>query len=194
MKTIATFIILAGVASLSMTHSALAHDLKHTHKKGAHTHDHHHDGQAHMEHRHGKTSAPVQFGHKVEQAFTVGRFSDVIVTAQGDGVSLSLSANATPGLEVGSITELPQASGEAPSWRIAVRPTSEGVHYLNLFGVTDQRAKDLSDVRVQSIRIDLGGQGKEINASQKPIMIESETGGVAVFKARETIRSKTSDD
>lgn len=134
-----------------------------------------------------KPGAAVQFGHKVEGQFSVGQYSDIIVTAIGDNQALSLSAQGTENLEVGSISALTFIEGETPSWRISVRPKTDGVHYLTLFGIAKSGIRDLENARVQSIRIDLGGDGPELNAAQKPTVVESENGAVAVFKAEETI-------
>ena len=133
-----------------------------------------------------KPGAAVEFGHKVEGQFSVGQFSDIIVTAMGDNQALNLSAQGTENLDVGTITALSFDEGEAPSWRISVRPKTDGVHYLNLFGIAKSGERNLENARVQSIRIDLGGRSADLNEAQKPTVIESENGAVAVFEAEET--------
>ena len=133
-----------------------------------------------------KPGAAMEFAHKVEGEVVVGQFSDIIVTAEGDVEALSLSANGTDNLEVGAISALSFGKGEAPSWRISVRPKTDGVHYLNLFAVARTGIQDLEKARIQSIRIDLGGEGPDLNADQKPTIVQSDEGAVAVFKAEET--------
>ncbi|MEL6687462.1 MAG: hypothetical protein AAFP97_07555 [Pseudomonadota bacterium] len=186
MKSIPT-LILAGVTAMSLAQAATAHDLKHSHN--GHTHSHaSHDGQANMADRHGKPSAPVQFNHDFQASFSVGRFTDVIVTAAGnDQQTFSMVANGTPDLEVGKVTALPVTRGEAPRWQISVRPTTDGVHYLNVIGMTESGDIGFTQARIQSIRIDLGGSSKSFNAAQKPVLAERAGRSVAVFQAKETI-------
>ncbi|MGB3456335.1 MAG: hypothetical protein WBG08_00805 [Litorimonas sp.] len=152
-----------------------------------------HAGHAHMEAHTVKPGAAVQFSYTIDGTLSVGAFTDVVVGMDHaySGETVTVSASATEGLDVLSSSaekRFDTASAFAEPWRIAIRPSHDGVHYLTLTAVVDDPS-GAPDARVQSIRIDLGGKTIPTDPAGKPTLTGSEDGQVAVLRASETIES-----
>ena len=140
-----------------------------------------------------KPGAALQFAHSVEGTLSVGAYSDVALTVihDYDAGALTLEASGSDSLDILSSTarmSAPLSSSQAPvQWTVAVRPTHDGVHYLNLRGQVTDAATGLSSTRVHAVRLDLGGKTVDVSSAKSEVVMQGDQ-PVAVFDAVETIR------
>ncbi|WP_298912891.1 hypothetical protein [uncultured Algimonas sp.] len=183
MTTIRTRTLLAA-SCLAVGLAACSSATPEAEHRAAHDHTaHSHDGAT------IKLGAPVAFAHTVDGDFSVGTYTDIVVSVSenaGTG-AMDLSASGTDDLDVlgstASLTIGDLGADDPTAWRIAVRPNADGVHYLNLFAQVRGGAED-GLTRAHSIRIDLGG-GSAAQTDNKVTVMDGQR--VVVMEAEETI-------
>jgi hypothetical protein len=161
-------------------------------KTSTQSHDHAHAADKSGVFKTVKPGAALQFSHQIDGVLSVGAYTDVVIQVADsyNSGSLSLSASGSEALDVlSSSAEMSRelAPGQAPTTlRVAVRPTHDGVHYLNVMGQVADAEAGSSMSRAYAVRLDLGGKTVDTVAGKPNIKMQGDK-PVAAFQAVETI-------
>lgn len=138
-----------------------------------------------------KPGAALQFSSLIDGELVVGAYSDVEITiAPGyDAGLLQATAQGTKGLDVlASSAQLSHdmSTGQAV-WRVTVRPSDDGLHYLNIMATVSGLELQEPTARAFSVVIDPGTKSEPRDDGSKPSIVQSDTENLAIFEAEETM-------
>lgn len=138
-----------------------------------------------------KPGAALEFSAKVDGELRAGSYSDVeiIITPGYDTGMLTAEATGTEGLDVlassGQLSH-DMATGAAV-WRVAVRPSNDGLHYLNIMARVSGLTSGEPAARTFAFAIDPGAKSEPQDAANKARVIQSGDQSLAILEADETI-------
>jgi hypothetical protein len=138
-----------------------------------------------------KPGAALEFSAKIDGTLRAGSYSDVEITITPgyNTGTLTAEATGTEGLDVlGSSDRLTHdmASGAAV-WRVTVRPSDDGLHYLNIMARVSELTSREPAARAFSFAIDPGTKSEPQDAANKAVIIQSGEQSLAILDAEETI-------
>jgi hypothetical protein len=138
-----------------------------------------------------KPGAALQFSAKIDGELRAGSYSDVEITITPgyDAGMLTAEATGTEGLDVlVSSDQLSHDMAEgAAVWRVSVRPSDDGLYYLNIMARVSGLTSGEPAARTFAFAIDPGAKSEPQDNANKARVIQSGDQPLAILDAEETI-------